>query len=102
DEAETVPEEVAAGSADEKSTLADPDRGLRPHAGQALFELAQLDALTLRGALGERRPRLAALAHVLALVLADRSARRLRRAGRLLHPAGDADERGRAHAVRRS
>src|SRR5439155_11678172 len=82
--------------------LTDADRGLRTDADEARFELAQLDAAVLCGELVERRPGLATLAHVLPLVLADRTARGRGHARRLLHAAGQADVHGAAHAVRRS
>src|SRR5213593_819008 len=102
DVAEAIPQEIAAGRTHEQRALADADRGLRSDAGQPRFQLAQLDAVTLRRELVECRPRLAALAHVLTLVLADRTALGRGRAGRLLHAAGQADVRGAAHVARRS
>src|SRR5207253_1045402 len=102
DVTEAVPEEVAAGRSHEQRALADADRGLRTNANEPRLELAQLDAVALCSELVERRPGLATLAHVLSLVLADRATHGHRRAGRLLHPAGEADVCGRAHAARRS
>src|SRR3979490_3533170 len=83
DVAEAVPEEIARGRSHEQRTLADPDGRLRTGAGQARLQLAQLDAVTTGREVLQRRPRLAALAHVLALVFADRPALRRRRAGHL-------------------
>ncbi len=86
DEREAVPEQAAA----EQGALPDRERGLDADADETRLGLLEAEPMG-RGELGRRRPRLSAVADVLALVEADRAAGRRRDRVGELAPAGGAD-----------
>jgi hypothetical protein len=91
EERDAVPQDVPAGRADEQRALADREARLAADPDEPRRLLADLGAV-VTAELVERRPALAVPADVLALVLADGTARwRLRALGEL-DAAGEADE----------
>ena len=88
DQRDAVPQEAR----DDKRALADREPRLRPDPDEAGLDLLHPVAVPRRER-GHRRPSLAVVADVLALVQADRAALRRGRRRRELRPAGDADVR---------
>jgi len=88
---DAVPEDVPARSLDEERALADREARRRADADQARLLLPDVRAMVAPKVI-ERRPPLPVPADVLALVLADRAARRRLCALRELASARDADE----------
>src|SRR5439155_1739826 len=93
DVADAVPEDVAVRRPHKQGALPDPERRRHADSDESRLELAQLDPVLHQPKLFHRGPGLAALAHVLPLVLADGAMLRRRLARGLLHRAGRADVR---------
>jgi len=91
EERDAVPEDVSARRLDEERALADREVRSRADARQPRLLLADVGAVVAPELL-ECRPLLAGPADVLALVLADGTARRWLCALGELAPTGDADE----------
>src|SRR4029453_7886222 len=99
DERDAIPQNVAAGSAQQQRALADGEFRHRADPDQARLMLAIAVEMPAREHL-ERGPALPPGRNVLALVLADRTCRRRRVRGCELASAGVADESG--HGTGRS